>query len=415
MSVLSYDKLDFASSVVIGRGQSGPVRVARRRDTGRSVAVKCLWDGKVDLVSDDRRRRKTRARNMVLEVHTMMRDTPHPNVLPIVGLASSPNSGATYLLTEYAARGSLADAIARSATLGMPADACALATMHIASALEHLHDTLFVAHGDVKPANILIMDDASTRGARRYLLADMGAVRELGARDRLDESSIGTPYYMSPERIDGERASPTSDIWALGCTAYVACTGAVPFAANSPEELCRNIRRGAVAAIPRGRTRRRMCATVNSALHLDPGERPTAAELYAICLADAGADDPVPAPRPPSPTPTPPVDRTTADRTVHSIQAHISPPPPPPPATPRRKGPGNHSSSGVPPPTLAELLASDMPPPLESRGQSMDNLARPTFVAAESPTRADTRQVRERTHADGLAELRAMYRASRKS
>ena len=110
-SVLPYGGLDFTGASVIGRGRSGPVRVVRRIDTGRSVAIKCLWDGKKDSIPNPRE--KTRARNILLEARTMMRDTQHPHVLPMVGLASSPTSGATFLLTEYATRGSLADGIRR--------------------------------------------------------------------------------------------------------------------------------------------------------------------------------------------------------------------------------------------------------------------------------------------------------------
>jgi serine/threonine-protein kinase len=95
----------------------------------------------------------------------------------------------------------------------------------LASALSYLHEH-GVVHRDLKPENILVSLDGQLK------IADFGTAMAEGARrltwKHLSES-LGTPDYMSPEQIQGERGDARSDIYSWGVLMYELLTGRVPF------------------------------------------------------------------------------------------------------------------------------------------------------------------------------------------
>jgi hypothetical protein len=101
----------------------------------------------------------------------------------------------------------------------------------IASALERAH-TLGIVHRDLKPANVFLARHASGVVAK---VLDFGVAKlcdddtlapELTASGAL----LGTPYYMSPEQIEGARyVDHTTDLWSLGVIAFECMTGRRPF------------------------------------------------------------------------------------------------------------------------------------------------------------------------------------------
>jgi hypothetical protein len=96
-----------------------------------------------------------------------------------------------------------------------------------------------VIHRDIKPANIMLED-----GVERVKIADFGLA--LVAMDASNITSaglaVGTPAYMSPEQVNGEKLDPRSDLFSLGCVLYAMVTGQSPFQANHPLEVARKVR-----------------------------------------------------------------------------------------------------------------------------------------------------------------------------
>ena len=95
----------------------------------------------------------------------------------------------------------------------------------LATALEYLHGQEIV-HRDLKPENVLVAADGTLK------IADFGTALVKGARRltwRHLSESLGTPDYMSPEQIQGERGDARSDIYAWGVMMYEFLTGRVPF------------------------------------------------------------------------------------------------------------------------------------------------------------------------------------------
>lgn len=105
-----------------------------------------------------------------------------------------------------------------------------------ALALEHAHERGFV-HRDIKPKNIMI----NKRGVVK--LADLGLARAVSDKEAAEAEAgraYGTPYYISPEQIRGEKEiGPRADIYGLGATFYHMVTGKVPYEGKNPSEVMR--------------------------------------------------------------------------------------------------------------------------------------------------------------------------------
>jgi serine/threonine-protein kinase len=104
----------------------------------------------------------------------------------------------------------------------------------VAQAAEALHAAhqAGVVHRDVKPGNLLVRPDGT------LVLTDFGIARAAGAAQlTADGSVLGTASYISPEQAMGERATPLSDIYALGVVAYQCLSGYRPFDGENPLEI----------------------------------------------------------------------------------------------------------------------------------------------------------------------------------
>ena len=85
-----------------------------------------------------------------------------------------------------------------------------------------------VVHRDIKPGNILISDDGSTR------VFDFGIARTEGSPALTQTATvIGTAAYISPEQAAGGRAEPQSDLYSVGCVLVEMLTGSPPFTSET--------------------------------------------------------------------------------------------------------------------------------------------------------------------------------------
>lgn len=136
-----------------------------------------------------------------------------------------------WLIEECVAGPSLAEAARRAP---LPLDEFVRIGAAVATALHALHRQN-VVHHDLKPQHILFRDDGSA------VLIDFGlAVHgELpdfaGDAGESDRFPLGTPAYIAPEPLRGERGNPRSDIFSLGVILYLLATGRLPF--GMPESM----------------------------------------------------------------------------------------------------------------------------------------------------------------------------------
>lgn len=107
----------------------------------------------------------------------------------------------------------------------------------LALALGDVHDA-GVLHRDVSPGNVMVMGDRPT-------LIDFGIAHESGAEQLTKRGLVvGTPAYLAPELIEGERATAASDVFSWAATVAYAATGRPPFGRGSLHGVCFRILRG---------------------------------------------------------------------------------------------------------------------------------------------------------------------------
>lgn len=164
----------------------------------------------------------------------------------------------------------------------MPVERVEQAARALLGGLKAAH-AVGVTHRDVKPANIMLTEDDRT------VLMDFG-IANVDGSTALTQTGvyIGSPEYMAPERFEGERALPASDLWSLGVTLYALLEGRSPFKRDSitgmisavltspvPPHLTRN----EAAGSPRGAALQALIATL---LTRDVAARPSPVEALEL-------------------------------------------------------------------------------------------------------------------------------------
>ena len=248
----------------LGRGGMGIVWRAEDRMMGRHVAVKELHlpDG---LGPDDRRLFRDR---LLREARTAGR-LNDPSIVTVYDVVS--DAGVDHIVMELIEAPTLADIVARSGPLSESA------TIEVArrllGALRTAHER-GVVHRDVKPSNVMLGADG------RVTLTDFG-IAQAADDPRLTTtgSLVGSPGYMAPERLDGGKADPPSDLWSLGATLWFAVQGRGPFAR---ETTAATIAAVINADVPTTRTRGPLGAVIAGLLQRDPRVRLTGMQAAAL-------------------------------------------------------------------------------------------------------------------------------------
>ena len=92
----------------------------------------------------------------------------------------------------------------------------------VAEALDYAHSH-GVVHRDIKPDNIILLEDEQVK------VADFGIARVMSASQTQTGVILGTPNYMSPEQVEGARVDGRSDLFSLGVVMYEMLSGEKPF------------------------------------------------------------------------------------------------------------------------------------------------------------------------------------------
>ena len=160
----------------------------------------------------------------------------HPNIVKI--LDSGETEGFAYIAMEYVDGTNLRN-YARADSLLHPRTVLKIIAQ-CADALAYSHKQDLI-HRDIKPANIIYnkTDD--------YVkLTDFGIAKIPDSTRTRAGSILGTPLYMSPEQLSGDRLDARSDLYSLGVTLYHLLTGSPPFRPKTMAELMRSITKNSI-------------------------------------------------------------------------------------------------------------------------------------------------------------------------
>ena len=130
-----------------------------------------------------------------------------------------------YLVMEYIQGRTLRAVLEDNAPNPFSVDEALRITLQICDALAYCHEH-GVLHRDIKPENIMLQDDGNVK------IIDFGIALLEGARRvtwRGLTGTVGTPDYMSPEQLKGERGTAASDVYAVGIILYEMLCGHTPF------------------------------------------------------------------------------------------------------------------------------------------------------------------------------------------
>jgi len=269
-----YEILEF-----VGEGSFARVSKVRFKPTGQIYVWKEMDYGKM---SD-------KERQMLVDEVNILRELNHPNIVKYYDRIIDHENKKIYIIQEHCDAGDLDMVIKdyRWANKNIPEDFIWTVLSEVASALRACHQKQTgerVLHRDLKPSNIFL---SSLDGRPKKLkltgltakLGDFGLARVLDDHS-LAQTHVGTPFYMSPEKIYFKSYDEKSDIWALGCILYEMATLQPPFSASRYTQLARKIQKGEYKDF--GNISKDLANLISSMLRVNRMERPTITHIWKL-------------------------------------------------------------------------------------------------------------------------------------
>ena len=210
----------------LGEGGMGAVYLGEHVKMGRKSAIKVMNPSMAsdpDAISHFNREAANASR------------ISHPNVCQIYDFGETPD-GTIYLAMEFIEGVALTAIIEHEGAL--PAVRAVRILRQAADALAAAHE-LGIVHRDLKPDNIMVVRGKD--GADIVKVVDFGIAKavagdEAGQKVTKTGLVVGTPEYMSPEQLSGDKLDGRSDVYSLGLVFYRMLTGVLPFEADSAQE-----------------------------------------------------------------------------------------------------------------------------------------------------------------------------------
>jgi serine/threonine-protein kinase len=150
----------------------------------------------------------------------------HPSIVTIYDLGD--DRDLTYMAMEYLEGEDLENFITRNNLL--PLQKVLHVVAGVADALDFAHKA-DVIHRDIKPANIMLLKSGGIK------VTDFGIAKAISSSRTKTGVILGTPNYMSPEQIMGQKIDPRSDIFSLGVLFFQLLTGQLPFQGDNLSSL----------------------------------------------------------------------------------------------------------------------------------------------------------------------------------
>lgn len=224
MSEKSYTKyigvvLDDRYQILEKIGQGGMAVVFRALDLrlNREVAIK--------IIRDELFRDADMLRRFYAEAHAVAQ-LSHPGIVAVYDVSQNDNVG--YLVMELISGITLKQYIDRKKTV--PWKQVVHFARQIADALQHAHEHGII-HRDIKPMNIMLLQNGTTKVADFGIAAFENEIRETRGQ------AVGSLHYIAPEQLRGGRADARGDVYSLGVTMYEMLTGYKPYTGETPTDI----------------------------------------------------------------------------------------------------------------------------------------------------------------------------------
>ncbi len=205
---------------VAGAGGSGIVFKARHPIMEKLVAIKMLLSDNSDEYD------KENIERFKIEAKAISR-LDHPSIVTIYDFGVT-EQGQPYMVMEYVTGNTLADMLEK---LGPPPLKTGLTVcLQICDGLAHAHE-MSILHRDIKPSNIVLKKVQGRPPEAKILDFGLAKIRASDA-PRLELTQrgdiLGSPPYMSPEQVRGDKVDERSDIYSFGCLTYEVISGFLP-------------------------------------------------------------------------------------------------------------------------------------------------------------------------------------------
>lgn len=202
----------------IGEGGMANVYLANDIILNRKVAVKVL---RGDLATDEKFIRRFQREAMSVS------NLSHPNIVEVYDVGEE--DGNYYIVMEYIEGKTLKKLIQKRGALTLPEVRDIM--LQLTDGLAHAHDA-FIIHRDIKPQNIMILDNGLVK------ITDFGIAVAMNATQLTQTNSVmGSVHYLPPEQANGKSATIKGDIYSLGILMFELLTGSVPFKGDNAVEI----------------------------------------------------------------------------------------------------------------------------------------------------------------------------------
>jgi len=202
----------------IGEGGMANVYLANDIILNRQVAIKVL---RGDLAGNEKFIRRFQREALSLS------NLSHPNIVEVYDVGEEDDNH--YIVMEYVEGKTLKQLIQKRGALTIPEVKDIM--MQLTDGLSHAHDA-YIIHRDIKPQNILILDNGLVK------ITDFGIAIAMNATQLTQTNSVmGSVHYLPPEQANGKGPTIKSDIYSLGILMYELLTGEVPFKGENAVEI----------------------------------------------------------------------------------------------------------------------------------------------------------------------------------
>ena len=250
----------------ISRTESATVYLAQREQSPDPVAVKVQMIGSMPI----------EVRQRFLRECELLSAVNHRAIADVIDYGAT--ADCLYLTLEYFPCGSLRDRLRNPLE---EADSYDYARQ-IGEALRVIHESGIV-HRDLKPSNLMLTDD------NRLVMIDFGLASsiESGNAEAGDGQRLGTPYYISPEQIDGVPPDARDDLYSLGVVLFEMLSGTLPYRGNSVAEIVLSHQSSAIPRLAPALGAYQ--PLIDSLLAKNRAERVVSASAYLTALNEAHA------------------------------------------------------------------------------------------------------------------------------